>query len=78
MKPRIRFYATMGHDLRTPLNAILGYSEMILGNSLNLQVPEEYQKFAAKIHTGGLHLLEVINNLMLQNGNALETVRATA
>nr|WP_320140910.1 ATP-binding protein [uncultured Cohaesibacter sp.] len=69
-----RFYATMGHDLRTPLNAILGYSEMILGNSLNLQVPEEYQKFAAKIHTGGLHLLEVINNLMLQNGNALETV----
>nr|WP_321980687.1 ATP-binding protein [uncultured Cohaesibacter sp.] len=70
-----RFYATMGHDLRTPLNAILGYSEMILGNSLNLQVPDEYQKFATKIHTGGLHLLEVINNLMLQNGNALETVK---
>ncbi len=70
-----RFYAHMGHDLRTPLNAILGYSEMILGNSLGLDVPDQYQAFASKIHTGGLHLLEVINNLMLQNGNALESIR---
>ncbi|WP_319496423.1 ATP-binding protein [uncultured Cohaesibacter sp.] len=70
-----RFYAHMGHDLRTPLNAILGYSEMILGNSLGLDVPDQYQAFASKIHAGGLHLLEVINNLMLQNGNALESIR---
>ena len=69
-----QFYASMGHDLRTPLNAILGYSEMILGNSLGLHVPDEYQNFANRIHTGGLHLLEVVNNLMLQNGNALETI----
>ncbi|WP_319412844.1 ATP-binding protein [uncultured Cohaesibacter sp.] len=68
------FYATMGHDLRTPLNAILGYSEMILADSLGLHVPSQYQEFANKIHIGGLHLLEVINNLMLQNGNALETI----
>ncbi|PLX43588.1 MAG: hypothetical protein C0605_03860 [Hyphomicrobiales bacterium] len=59
------FYARMSHDLKTPLNAILGYAEMISDDCLSLSVPEKYQECARNIHTGGTHLLEVINNLIL-------------
>ncbi|SNY93347.1 Signal transduction histidine kinase [Cohaesibacter sp. ES.047] len=69
------FYASMGHDLRTPLNAILGYAELISQNTLDLSVPSRYQEFAVRIMSGGLHLLEVINNIVLSNGDALEEMR---
>ncbi|WP_319531858.1 ATP-binding protein [uncultured Cohaesibacter sp.] len=67
-----RFYASMGHDLKTPLNAILGYAELISHNSLELSLPARYQEFAARILSGGLHLLEVINNIILSNGEILD------
>ena len=61
------FYANMSHDLKTPLNAIMGYAEIISSNCLDLPIPEKYQDYADKIRSGGLHLLEVINNLVLHS-----------
>ena len=68
------FFASMSHDLKTPLNAILGYAEIISGNCLDLPLPEAYRDYADKIRSGGLHLLEVINNLVLHASDMTETV----
>lgn len=58
------FFARMGHDLKTPLNAILGYSEMITAQTYGKDKPEEYIACAHNIHAGGMHLLEVLDNLI--------------
>ena len=68
------FYATMGHDLKTPLNAIMGYAEIISDNCLNLPVPQQYRDYAKLIRSGGLHLLEVINNLVLYASDMAQSI----
>ena len=62
-------YANMSHDLKTPLNAILGYAEIIAENSTGLPASKQHQDHANKIRSGGLHLLEVINNLVLHSSD---------
>ncbi len=53
----------IAHELRTPLNAILGFSEIIrdwrIGDS-----PERYREYGGIIHDSGLHLLDVVNDLL--------------
>ncbi len=59
------FLAAMSHELRTPLNAIIGFSEL-------LQRPVSpvghdsatVEEFAGHIHSSGLHLLELINEVL--------------
>ena len=68
------FYANMGHDLKTPLNAILGYAEMITDPTLAKLSEGRFQEYAAKIRAGGLHLLEVINNLVLHSGDVVDKI----
>ncbi len=68
------FYTNMGHDLKTPLNAIMGYAEIISDNCLNLPVPQQYRDYAKLIRSGGLHLLEVINNLVLHASDMAQTI----
>ncbi|TLP49235.1 response regulator [Cohaesibacter sp. CAU 1516] len=68
------FYANMSHDLKTPLNAIMGYAEIISSNCLNLPVPDQYRDYANLIRSGGLHLLEVINNLVLSASDKINSV----
>ncbi|NBB84516.1 MAG: hypothetical protein GVY28_14080, partial [Alphaproteobacteria bacterium] len=58
---KTEFLATMSHELRTPLNAIIGFSEAIMTGVLG-QSP--YREYAADIHESGLHLLEVINDIL--------------
>jgi signal transduction histidine kinase/DNA-binding response OmpR family regulator len=58
------FIANMSHELRTPLSAILGFSELMRtkpreGNGR--LVPDEWIEH---IHTGGLHLLALINEVL--------------
>jgi signal transduction histidine kinase/DNA-binding response OmpR family regulator len=58
------FIANMSHELRTPLAAILGFSELMRDKPRqgdNRVVPDEW---IAHIHTGGLHLLELINEVL--------------
>ena len=62
-KAKSDFIANMSHELRTPLNAIIGFAEII-----KLQVmgdkPGRYVEYAADIHRSGIHLLEIINDIL--------------
>lgn len=58
------FFARIGHDLKTPLNAILGYSEMISQQIFGPSSLTKYSECADNIRTGGMHLLEVLDNLI--------------
>jgi signal transduction histidine kinase len=52
----------MSHELRTPLNAIIGFSEILTEERLKgLRPPQEY---ATGIHESGLHLLNIINDVL--------------
>ena len=59
------FLAAMSHELRTPLNAIIGFSELLerpltpAGHD-----PQTVQEFAGHIHGSGMHLLDLINEVL--------------
>jgi len=58
-----QFLSTMSHELRTPLNAVLGFSDLLTEErygSLN----DRQQRYVAHIHTGGKHLLRLINDIL--------------
>jgi signal transduction histidine kinase/DNA-binding response OmpR family regulator len=58
-----QFLSTMSHELRTPLNAVLGFSELLTEErygSLN----DRQQRYVKHIHTGGKHLLTLINDIL--------------
>jgi signal transduction histidine kinase/DNA-binding response OmpR family regulator len=62
------FLAAMSHELRTPLNAIIGFSELLLdapqGTADAAADPARVHEFAGHIHGSGLHLLELINEVL--------------
>ena len=62
-RTKSEFLATMSHELRTPLNAIIGFSELIRDQSSG-PLPPGYVDFAKEIHTGGRHLLDLINDML--------------
>ena len=53
----------MSHELRTPLNAIIGFSEMMLQGVFG-PVAKRYGEYVGLINKAGLHLLEVISNIL--------------
>ncbi len=56
------FLSVMSHELRTPLNAIIGFSELLKEHSGASQ--DDRQKFLTNIETSGLHLLQLVNNIL--------------
>ncbi|MCU0568097.1 MAG: response regulator [Oculatellaceae cyanobacterium Prado106] len=58
-----QFLANMSHELRTPLNAIIGYSEILIEELEDLQIPTLIPD-VHKIHGSGKHLLGLINNIL--------------
>ncbi|WP_304169983.1 HAMP domain-containing sensor histidine kinase [Phenylobacterium aquaticum] len=58
-----RFLANMSHELRTPLNAIMGFSD-IMRQRLFGPMPERYGEYSELIHESGVHLLELINDVL--------------
>lgn len=62
-KAKSDFLANMSHELRTPLNSIIGFSEVLEdelpGFLNNLQL-----KNVKYIHEAGLHLLNLINDIL--------------
>jgi signal transduction histidine kinase len=57
------FLANMSHELRTPLNAILGFSKLT-ERAIFGPIPDPYKGYAADIHRSGLHLLDLVNDLL--------------
>ena len=53
-----------GHELRTPLNAIIGFSEIIKQQLLGPVGNARYHEYAGDIHESGLHLLDLINDIL--------------
>lgn len=64
-----QFLANMSHEVRTPLNSIIGFSELLLTESLSPTSRERVQY----IHRSGNLLLTIINDLLdyskLEHGN---------
>ena len=58
------FLATMSHELRTPLNAIIGFSEVVKEELLGPLGNRKYTEYMHDIHRSGVHLLELINDLL--------------
>ena len=59
-----RFLAQMSHELRTPLNAILGFSEVMKAEIFGPHSVAAYKDYAADIHNSGVHLLNLINEIL--------------
>ena len=57
------FLANMSHELRTPLNAIIGFAE-VLRDKIAGDLNEEQADFVKDIHSSGLHLLQMINDIL--------------
>lgn len=62
-KSKGEFLATMSHELRTPLNSVIGFSDMLLSETVG-SLNEKQVKYINHISTGGKHLLELINNIL--------------
>jgi len=58
------FLANMSHELRTPLNAIIGFSEMMHHDVLGPLGNEQYRTYIGDIHASGIHLLQIINDIL--------------
>jgi signal transduction histidine kinase len=58
------FLAAMSHELRTPLNAIIGFSELLIEDDAEVGDPETVKSYAEHIHGSGLHLLELVNDVL--------------
>jgi len=54
------FMANMSHEIRTPMNAILGFTNLLLKESLN----EKSKKFVNSIQNSGESLLAIINDIL--------------
>ncbi len=54
------FLVNMNHELRTPLNAIIGFSQLLLGESLTSQ----QQEYVAIIDRNGEYLLSLVNDIL--------------
>src|SRR5437867_12072834 len=54
------FLATMSHELRTPLNSILGFSDVLMSDTLG----DKQQRWVANIKSSGQQLLNLINDIL--------------
>ncbi|MGA8145860.1 MAG: PAS domain S-box protein [Candidatus Acidiferrales bacterium] len=58
-----QFLSTMSHELRTPLNAVLGFSDLLREERYG-PLNERQRRYITHIHTGGHHLLRLINDIL--------------
>jgi signal transduction histidine kinase len=59
-----QFLANISHELRTPLNAIIGFSSIITNQLFGRLGNEKYIDYGRDIHDSGVHLLEIINDIL--------------
>lgn len=62
-RAKSEFLANMSHELRTPLNSVIGFSEVLADQSFGA-LNEKQKKYVQNIHTSGMHLLQLINDIL--------------
>jgi PAS domain S-box-containing protein len=62
-RAKSEFLANISHELRTPLNAIIGFSELIVAETLG-PISKPYREYMQDVLNSGRHLLEVINDIL--------------
>ncbi|MGK7914853.1 MAG: response regulator [Prochloraceae cyanobacterium] len=60
-RAKSQFLANMSHELRTPLNAIIGFTQLLI---IEPSLTEEQIEQLEIINQSGLHLLELINDVL--------------
>ena len=63
-RSKLEFLANMSHELRTPLNAIIGFSEIMKEQLFGPIGSDHYLNYINDVHASGLHLLEVISDIL--------------
>lgn len=56
------FLANTSHELRTPLNGMLGFLKLVLEGMAD--DPQEQEEFIQEAYRSGLHLLNIINDIL--------------
>jgi signal transduction histidine kinase/ActR/RegA family two-component response regulator len=62
-RTKSEFLSSMSHELRTPLNAVLGFSQLLLMDSVETLAPEQARR-VGHIQTAGQHLLALIDDVL--------------
>jgi PAS domain S-box-containing protein len=62
-RAKSEFLANISHELRTPLNAIIGFSELIIAETMG-PIAKPYREYLQDVLNSGRHLLEVINDIL--------------
>ncbi len=57
------FIANVSHELRTPMHAIIGFSSLLEGEKFG-KLNDEQKDFLKEINTAGVHLNDMISNLI--------------
>jgi len=57
------FLANMSHELRTPLNSVIGFSELLLEQTVG-QLNEKQTRFLTNVQNSGKHLVQLINDIL--------------
>ncbi len=63
-RAKTEFLANVSHELRTPLNAIIGFSEIMKSGMVRGRGEEVYIDYAKDINQSGMHLLELVNDIL--------------
>lgn len=59
-----QFMARMSHELRTPLNAVIGFSDVMLHETMGPVGTPVYVDYLKHINGSGAHLLQLINDIL--------------
>lgn len=62
-RAKTTFIVNMSHELRTPLNAVIGFSELLLSETVG-PLNEKQKRYTENISKSGNHLLDVINDVL--------------
>ena len=63
-RAKSEFLANMSRELRTPLNAIIAFAEIMRDRLLGSIGNPRYAEYADDIHSSGMHLLGIINDIL--------------